>query len=79
MARMESKMPEAAHSNSTEHRREHWRVPELVRVHGPSKGWWYARIAAGELAAIRLGGIVLVPDSEVRRLLAAATPARAGR
>ena len=54
--------------------REHWRIPELVRVHGISKSWWYARIAAGELYAIRLGGVILIPDADVRHLLATAEP-----
>jgi hypothetical protein len=66
-------------TNTGDLRREHWRVPELVRVHGISKSWWHARIATGELHAIRLGGVVLVPDAEVRRLLSTATPYTAPR
>jgi excisionase family DNA binding protein len=61
-----------------EETRDAFRPGEVAARLGVSRDWIDDRIACGELRAVKIGRAVLVPRSEIDRLLAPAATSSAG-
>ena len=46
-----------------------WRLQEIADLTGLKYRWLFERVKTGELKAKKIGGVILVQDSDLRRFL----------
>ena len=47
----------------------HYSIATLAKLFDLSSDFWRKRITSGEVKAVRLGGAIRVPESEVRKIV----------